>query len=207
MTNDKKILSLLKPATTITEVEYLCSKAKEQDITTICIPPLFIKKAKGFIGEANVKIATVIGFPFGYSAVEAKLAEIVLAILDGADEMDVVINLAALKNNDWQYLAHELNSILPIVKSKNKIIKIIIEAAELNNDELIKCCDLYGIAGVDSIVSATGFAKQDATIEQIQLIRNHLADAIKIVAAGNSISDKFADNLLDAGAAFIQTNE
>ena len=207
MTNDQKILSILKPATTIAEVESLCSKAKEQRVTTICIPPLFIKKAKEFVGEVNIKIATVIGFPFGYSAVEAKLAEIVLAILDGVDELDVVINLAALKNNDWQYLAHELNSILPIIKSKNKAIKIIIEAGELTDDEIMKCCDLYGIAGVDFIVSATGYSTHDVTVERIELIRKHLADAVKIIAAGNSINDKFADDLLAAGAALIQTNE
>ena len=207
MTNDQKILSLLQPTTTIAAIESLCSKAKAQGVKTICIPPLFIKKAKEFIGGNNIKIATVIGFPFGYSAVEAKLAEVVLAILDGVDDLDVVINLAALKNNDWQYLAHELNSILPIIKSKNKVIKIIIEAGALTDDEIIKCCDLYGIAGVDYIISATGFGSQNATVENIQLIRKHLAEAIKIIAAGNSINDNFADDLLAVGAAIIQTNE
>ena len=75
-----------------------------------------------------MKVATVIGFPFGYSAIEAKVAEVVLAIIDGADELDVVINISAIKNNDWKFLANELNAILPIVKSKGKVIKIIIES-------------------------------------------------------------------------------
>ena len=90
------------------------------------------KNCKESLSETDVKVATVIGFPFGYSAVEAKIAEIVLAMVDGADELDMVINLLALKNNDWQYLANEITHIMPVVKQKNKIIKIIIESRYFN---------------------------------------------------------------------------
>ncbi|MEO7047912.1 MAG: deoxyribose-phosphate aldolase [Ferruginibacter sp.] len=192
--------SFLQPTATIASIEKLCNEAKENNYAAVCIPPLFVKKAKLLLSNSPVKISTVVGFPFGYSAVEAKLAEIVLAILDGVDEMDVVINIAALKNNDWQYLAHELNAILPVVKSKQKAIKIIIEAGVLTDDEIIKCCDLYGIAGVDFLQTSTGFSKEENSVEKIKLIRKHLADAIGIKAIININNDTFAQELTEAGA-------
>jgi deoxyribose-phosphate aldolase len=203
--NSNIISSCLTPVTKLAEVERICAAAKENGFEGICVPPLFVKKAKGFIGEANIKLSTVIGFPFGYSAVEAKLAEIVLAIIDGADELDVVINIAALKNSDWQYLAHELNAILPVIKSKNKSIGIIPETGLLTDDEIINCCDLYGIAGVDAIITSTGYAARGASRETVKLIRQHLADAIQIVASGNVNDLIFAKDLLEKGAAFVQS--
>ncbi|MCP9751891.1 deoxyribose-phosphate aldolase [Ferruginibacter sp. HRS2-29] len=201
--NSNIIASITSPVTTLEVVEKICDGAKENNFPKICVPPLFIKKTKEFIGESNITLATVIGFPFGYSAVEAKLAEIVLAILDGADELDVVINIAALKNNDWQYLAHELNAILPVVKSKQKSIGIILETGLLTDDEITKCCDLYGIAGVDFIITSTGYSDRGASRETIKLIRKHLADAIQVVASGNVNDPIFAKGLLEEGAAFI----
>jgi deoxyribose-phosphate aldolase len=192
--------TILKPTTTIADVEKLCAEAIEYNFVAVCVPPLFVKKAKALCVNSAVKIATVIGFPFGYSAVEAKLAEVLLAIVDGADELDMVINIAALKNNDWQYLANELNAILPIVKSKQKVIKIIIESGILTDDEIIKCCDLYGIAGVDFMKTSTGYAEKGASVHAVALIRKHLTDAVKIKASGGIKTFSFAKELIDAGA-------
>ena len=192
--------SFLKPTATIADIVLLCNEANQYGFAAVCIPPLFVKKAKEFTAGANVKVATVIGFPFGYSAVEAKLAEIVLAIIDGADELDVVINIAALKNNDWQYLAHELNAILPVIKSKAKMIKVIIETTMLTQDEIIKCCDLYGIAAVDFLQTATGFANGDTAIADVKTIRRHLADAVNIKVSGNITNYTHARQLIEAGA-------
>jgi deoxyribose-phosphate aldolase len=192
--------TILKPTTTIADVEKLCAEAIEYSFAAVCVPPLFVKKAKALCANSSIKIATVIGFPFGYSAVEAKLAEVLLAIVDGADELDMVINIAALKNNDWQYLANELNAILPIVKSKQKVIKIIIESGILTDDEIIKCCDLYGIAGVDFMKTSTGYAEKGASVHAVALIRKHLADAVKIKASGGIRTFLFAKELIDAGA-------
>jgi deoxyribose-phosphate aldolase len=203
--NSNIISAILSPVTTVEQVEKICAAAKENGFPKICVPPLFIKKAKGFIGDSNIGLSTVIGFPFGYSAVEAKLAEIVLAIIDGADELDVVINIAALKNNDWQYLAHELNTILPVVKSKNKSIGIILETGLLTDDEIIKCCDLYGIAGVDLIITSTGYSSRGGSRETVLLIRKHLADSIPVVASGNVNEPIFAKDLLEKGAAFVSS--
>ena len=100
--------TVLKPGTLIADVEKLCAEAREYNFAAVCVPPLFIKKAKELTAGSTVKVATVIGFPFGYSAIEAKLAEMVLAIVDGADELDMVINISAIKNKDWQFLASEI---------------------------------------------------------------------------------------------------
>ena len=192
--------TVLKPTTTIADVEKLCAEAKQYQFAAVCVPPLFVKKAKELLNESTVKVATVVGFPFGYSAIEAKVAELVLAIIDGADELDMVINISAIKNNDWQFLASEINAILPIVKNKNKIIKIIIESGILTDDEIIKCCDLYGAAGVDFMKTSTGYAEKGATVEAVQLMRKHLADNIRIKASGGIKTYAFAKQLVAAGA-------
>lgn len=192
--------TILKPTTTIAEIEKLCNEAKQYGFAAVCVPPLFVKKAKELTLGTEVKVATVIGFPFGYSATEAKVAETVLAIIDGADELDMVINIAALKNNDWQYLAFELNMIMQVIRSKNKVIKIIIESGILTDDEIIKCCDLYGAAGVDFMKTSTGYAEKGASVHAVALMRRHLADAVKIKASGGIRTYAFAKELIDAGA-------
>jgi deoxyribose-phosphate aldolase len=192
--------TLLKPTALISDIEKLCKEAIEYQFAAVCVPPNFVKKAKTFLANSSVKIATVIGFPFGYSAVEAKLAEVVLAIVDGADELDIVVNISAIKNGDWQYLANELNHIMPIIKSKGKTIKVIIESGVLTEDEIIKCCELYGIAGIDYLKTSTGYAEKGATIEAVQLFKKHLPKNVQIKASGGIRDYAFAKLLVDAGA-------
>lgn len=192
--------TILKPTTLVADIETLCAEAIQYKFAAVCVPPLFVKKAAAILTGTGIKVATVIGFPFGYSAIEAKLAETVLAIVDGADELDMVINISALKNNDWQFLATEINTILPIVRKKDKLIKIIIETGLLTNEEIIKCCDLYGAAGVDFLKTSTGYAEKGATVEAVQLLRKHLADKIHIKASGGIKTYTFARQLIDAGA-------
>lgn len=198
--------SALKPTTLLADIELLCAEAVENKFPAVCVPPLFVQKAKEHTAGTNIKVATVIGFPFGYSATESKLAEILLAIVDGADEMDMVINITALKNNDWQYLANEINSINPIVKRKGKVLKVIIEAGLLSDEEIIKCCDIYGAAGIDFIQTSTGFTEKGASTETTALIRKHLAESVKIVAAGGIKTYSFAKELISAGADRISSS-
>lgn len=192
--------TILKPTTLLADVETICSEAIVNNMAAVCVPPMFVKQAKVLLAKTDVKVATVIGFPFGYSAVEAKLAEVLLAIVDGADELDMVINISALKNNDWQYLAREINTILPIVKSKKKALKVIIESGLLTDDEIIKCCDLYGMAEVDFVKTSTGYAETGATVHAVKLMRKHLANSINIKASGGIRTYSFAKELIKAGA-------
>ena len=192
--------TILKPTTLIADIEKLCAEARQYQFAAVCVPPPFIKLARHLLQGSAVKVATVIGFPFGYSAIEAKIAEIVLAMIDGADELDIVINLIALKNNDWQYLANEINHIMPVAKSKGKVVKIIIESGILTNDEIIKCCDIYGAAGIDYLKTSTGYAEKGASVEAVKLMRLHLADQVKIKASGGIRTYEFARQLVEAGS-------
>ena len=192
--------TVLKPTTLIADIEKLCSEAKQYQFAAVCVPPNFVKKAKLLTEGSPVKVTTVIGFPFGYSAVEAKIAEILLAMVDGADELDVVINISAIKNNDWVYLANEINHIMPIIRSRNKVIKIIIESGILTYEEIIKCCEIYGLAGIDYLKTSTGYAEKGATVEAVKLFRLHLPDNVQIKASGGIRDYVFAKQLIDAGA-------
>lgn len=192
--------TILKPTTLVSDIEKVCNEAKEYGFAAVCIPPPFVRKAKELLQGSPVKTATVIGFPFGYSAIEAKLAEVVLALVDGADELDIVINLIALKNNDWQYLANEINHLVPVIKEKGKVVKIIIESGVLTDDEIIKCCELYGAAGIDYLKTSTGYAEKGASVHAVRLFKKHLPPSVQIKASGGIRDYAFAKELIEAGA-------
>jgi deoxyribose-phosphate aldolase len=195
--------TILKPTCLVADIEKLCAEAKQYNFAAVCVPPNFVKLAKEQVAGSEVKVATVIGFPFGYSATEAKIAEIILAMVDGADELDVVANISAIKNGDWAAIADEINHILPIIRSKGKAVKIIIESGVLNNDEIVKCCDIYGIAGIDFLKTSTGYAEKGASVEAVQLFRKHLPDAVHIKASGGIRDYATAKQMIDAGATRI----
>jgi deoxyribose-phosphate aldolase len=198
--------SALKPGTVISDIESVCSVAVEYKFSTICIPPLFVKTAKNLTAETGIKVSTVIGFPFGYSAIEAKVAEIVLAIIDGADEIEMVINTSAVKNKDWQFLAAEINTVMPIVRGKGKAITVILETGLMSEPEIITACDVYGAAGVDFIKAGTGFIENEPAIEHIKLIRKHLAAPVGIKSAAAIKNYGFALDIIKAGAGRLCCN-
>ena len=195
--------TILKPTCLVSDIEKLCAEAKQYDFAAVCVPPNFVKLAKEKLAGSTVQVATVIGFPFGYSATEAKIAEIILAMVDGADELDVVANIAAIKNGDWSAIADEINHIMPIIRSKGKVIKIIIESGVLTDDEIIKCCDIYGIAGIDYLKTSTGYAEKGASVEAVKLFRKHLPDQVQIKASGGIRDYATAKLMIDAGATRI----
>lgn len=195
--------TLLKPTALVAGIERLCNEAVQYNFAAVCVPPPFIKTAKKLLENSTIKVATVIGFPFGYSAIEAKLAESLLAIVDGADELDMVINLIALKNNDWQYLANEINHIMPVVKQNNRVIKLIIESGVLTDEEIIRCCTLYSAAEVDFLKTSTGYAEKGASVHAVKLMRANLPAHIQIKASGGIKTYDFAKELVEAGAARI----
>ena len=195
--------TVLKPTCLVSDIEKLCAEAKQYDFAAVCVPPNFVKLAKQQVAGSDVKVATVIGFPFGYSATEAKIAEIILAMVDGADELDVVANISAIKNGDWAAIADEINHIMPIIRSKGKSVKIIIESGVLTDDEIIKCCDIYGIAGIDFLKTSTGYADKGASVEAVKLFRKHLPDSVNIKASGGIRDYETAKQMIDAGATRI----
>jgi deoxyribose-phosphate aldolase len=133
-------------------------------------------------------------------AIESKIAEAVLAIVDGADELDMVINLIALKNGEWEYLEKEINLILDLIRQREKLIKVIIETGVLTNEEIVQACALYGRAAVDFVKTSTGYAEKGASVEAVQLMRKHLPSTVKIKASGGIKTYEFAKQLIEAGA-------
>lgn len=198
--------TILKPTTLIADVDRLCAEARQYGFAAVCIPPPFVRRTRSLLEGSSVKTATVIGFPFGYSAIEAKVSETLLAIVDGADELDMVINLTALKNNDWAYLASEIGTMLPLVHGKQKVLKVIVESGVLSKEELIRCCELYGAAGIDYLKTSTGYAEQGATVEAVEIMRKHLPSSVRIKASGGIRNFAQAEAMIDAGADRIGTS-
>lgn len=198
--------TILKPLTTLEDVKKLCMEAVEHDFAAVCVPPPFVKLAKTFVGSTSTRVATVTGFPFGYSAIEAKVAETVLAIIDEADELDMVANLLAIRNGDWSYLEKEIATIMPLIRNKKRSIKVIIESGILLEEEIIRCCELYARYGVDFVKTSTGYAEKGASVEAVALMRKHLPAGIHIKASGGVRTFAFAKELIDAGATRIGTS-
>ncbi|SDE99345.1 deoxyribose-phosphate aldolase [Chitinophaga filiformis] len=198
--------TVLKPTTTLEDIKKLCMEAVEYDFAAVCIPPPFVKLAKTFVGSTTTRVATVTGFPFGYSAIEAKVAETVLAIVDEADEIDMVANILAIRNKDWDYVEKEIATIMPIIRNHNKAIKVIIESGILLEEEIVQCCQLYAKYQVDFVKTSTGYAEKGATVAAVQLMRANLPANIQIKASGGIRTFAFAKELIDAGATRIGTS-
>ncbi len=195
--------TILKPTTTLEDIKKCCMEAVEYDFAAVCVPPPFVKIAKTFVGGTPTKVATVTGFPFGYSAIEAKVAETVLTIIDEADEVDMVVNILAIRNGDWTYLEKEIATIMPLVRNRQRLIKVIIESGILLEEEIIRCCELYARYGVDFVKTSTGYAEKGASVEAVALMRKHLPANIQIKASGGIRTFAFAQELIAAGATRI----
>lgn len=190
----------LKKDARLNEIEKLCKEAIKNRFASVCVPPYYIKTAAELVKDSEVKVCTVIGFPFGYCSYTAKAAEMRQAMEDGANELDVVINLAALKNQDFEYLEKEMKTIMRVAKSNFAVLKLIIETGLLTKKEIVQCCELYGGFEVDFIKTSTGFIEEGATVETVQLLRKHLPEEIQIKASGGIRNLKAAKSLLNAGA-------
>lgn len=192
--------TILKPTTTLAEIEKVCEEALEYGFAAVCVPPYYVRDASQVLEKRKVKLATVIGFPFGYSHYKAKRKEIKEAIKDGAEELDMVMNIAAFKSNDMAYLEKEIEEITNVIKENGCVLKVIIESGVLTNDEIIKCCELYKHFPVDYMKTSTGYADKGASVEAIEIMRKHLPSSIHIKASGGIRTYEFARQLVDAGA-------
>ncbi len=192
--------TILKATTTLDDVKKVCAEARQYHFAAVCIPPPFVRNAVTILNESSVKVATVIGFPFGYSVSKAKVFEMQQAIQDGADEIDVVINLIALKSGQWSYLENEMKWLVEAAHKNERLIKVIIESGVLSTEEIIECCKIYSALNVDFLKTSTGYAEKGASVEAVQIMRAHLPEHIKIKASGGIRDYEFAKKLVDAGA-------
>lgn len=192
--------TILKQTTTTEDVIKVCTEAKTYSFAAVCIPPVYVKEAVKALSGSPVKVATVIGFPFGYTYTEAKAREAENAVDEGANELDMVMNVTALKNKDYKGIELEVKAILDITRAKGAALKVIIESGVLTDDEIIRCCEIYRQFDIDFLKTSTGYAEKGATVQAVQLLRAHLPSSIQIKASGGIRTYDFAKSLVDAGA-------
>lgn len=195
--------TLLKPDASEKEVKKLCSEAKEHGFAAVCVPPYFVRKCKLWLKDTGVKVATVVGFPLGYTHTPAKVEEARRAIDEGADEIDMVINIIALKAGDMNYLKNELTSVATITQLRGGKLKVILETGLLTEKEIVTACELCKEMTVDFVKTSTGYVQPGATIEVVKLLRSHLPKSIKIKASGGIRDKELAEQLIKAGAERI----
>jgi deoxyribose-phosphate aldolase len=192
--------TILKPTTALKDVQTVCEEAITYRFAAVCIPPYYVADARKLLSDEGPALATVVGFPFGYSHFEAKTAETARALQDGADEIDLVINLAAFRNNDLAYLEEEIAAVSAAVAEGNGLLKVIIESGILEEEEIIRCCQLYSRFPVHFLKTSTGYAEKGASVEAVRLMRAHLPAHIGIKASGGIRTYAFAQELVQAGA-------
>ena len=195
--------TLLKQTATMKDIEKICDDAIANNTASVCIPPVYVKQAKDYV-KGKMKICTVIGFPNGYNTTSTKVFETAQAVKDGADEIDMVINIGKVKENNYEYISNEINKIKEACNGK--LLKVIIETCLLTEDEKIKLCEVVSNSKADYIKTSTGFSTAGATLEDIILFKNHVKNGKKIKAAGGIKDFQDAQKFIEAGADRLGTS-
>lgn len=195
--------TLLTQTATWEEIRQICDDGIAYGTASVCIPPSYVKQAKEYVGE-RVAVCTVIGFPNGYQTMAVKEFETKDAIANGADEIDMVINLGWLKDGKYDLIEQEIRTLK--AACGDRILKVIIETCLLTDAEKIKMCEAVTNAGADFIKTSTGFSKAGATFEDIALFAKHIGPNVKMKAAGGISSFADAEKFLELGASRLGTS-
>lgn len=195
--------TLLLQTATWEEIKAICDDGIKYKTASVCIPPCYVKQAKDYVGE-DCKICTVIGFPNGNQTALVKILETKTAIMEGADEIDMVINIGMLKAKEYQYVLREIKDIKSVCG--DRILKVIIETCLLTEEEKIKMCEIVTESGADFIKTSTGFSTAGATFADIELFAKHVGPNVKIKAAGGISSMDDAEKFIELGASRLGTS-
>lgn len=188
--------TLLKPVATWEQIVELCDEAVKYHTASVCIPPNYIARVKEKYGD-NLPIATVIGFPLGYEVTSAKVEETKAALNDGADEIDMVINISDVKNGDYQKVQDEIAALKTVCGEK--ILKVIVETCYLTEEEKVAMCKAVTNAKADYIKTSTGFGSAGATIDDVKLFKANIGPDVKIKAAGGIRTKEDMESYIEAG--------
>ena len=204
----KEILSyvdhtLLSQTATWEEIKAICDDGIRYGCASVCIPPSYVKEASEY-SDGRIKICTVIGFPNGYNTTKVKCFEAFDAVENGADEIDMVINIGMLKDKKYDELLYEISEVKKACKGK--LLKVIIETCLLTEEEKVKMCEIVSKSGADFIKTSTGFSTGGATREDIKLFSENVERHLKIKAAGGISSIKDAEDMLSLGAERLGTS-
>ncbi len=195
--------TLLNQAATWDEIRAICDDGIRYQTASVCIPASYVRQAKDYVGD-RLKICTVIGFPNGYSTTAVKCFEAADAVANGADEIDMVINIGWVKDKKYDELLQEIRQIKEACAGR--LLKVIIETCLLTDEEKIKMCEIVSASGADYIKTSTGFSTGGATKEDVALFAAHVADHVKIKAAGGISSIQDAEDFINLGASRLGTS-
>lgn len=195
--------TLLAQTSTWKQIKGICDDGIKYHTASVCIPPCYVKKAKKYVGD-NLKICTVIGFPNGYNTTAVKVYETKRAIKDGADEVDMVINIGLVKSRSWKQVLSEIKAVRKA--SEGKVLKVIIETCLLTDAEKKKMCEIVTESGADFIKTSTGFSKAGATREDIKLFSENIGPNVKMKAAGGISSIEDAEDFIKLGCERLGTS-
>ncbi len=195
--------TLLKAYATWEEICVLCDESIKYQTASVCVPPNYIKRIYDTYGD-KLNICTVIGFPLGYSTTEAKIAECKQALKDGANEIDMVINISDVKNKDFKNVENEIRTIKET--AGDHILKVIVETCYLTEEEKIEMCHAVTNGGADYIKTSTGFGTGGATIEDVMLFKKHIGKNVKIKASGGIKTINDMEAFIDAGCSRLGTS-
>lgn len=203
MMNPAKLIdhTLLKPAATRAEIKQLCAEARQYGFCSVCVNPYWVAFAKQELQGSGVKVCTVIGFALGATTSAAKAFEAEDAVKNGADELDMVINLGALKSQDYKAVLQDMEAVRNACKGK--ILKVIIETSQLTEEEKVKACELAAQAGADFVKTSTGFNGGGATVQDVALMRKSVPATMQVKASGGIRTRADFDAMTAAGATRI----
>jgi len=195
----------VRPIATDADIKRLCDEAVKHGFCAVCVQPYFVRLASRLLAnESGVKVCTVVGFPFGTNVTDVKVFEVRKAIEDGAEELDVVMNISAVKSGNYAYLEEELNKIMSV--AEDTVIKLIIETGYLTVEEMKKVCDIAVKAGVDYIKTCTGFGPRGVSLDDVRLIKEFTGGKVGIKASGGIRTYEQAVSLIEAGATRLGTS-
>lgn len=198
--------TLLKPDMTFADVDRLIEEAVKHNFAAVCVPPFFGQHVVQQLEDTDVKVATVVGFPMGYSPTSAKVEEVKNCIDKGVDEIDAVVNIAAIKNGKWSFVTNDIKSVATSAHLQAKVIKLILETSLLTEDELKKALEICVAAEVDYVKTSTGFNGQGVNLDVLKQMRALLPETIRLKASGGIRTREFALALVEAGANRIGTS-
>ena len=204
--------TILKANATQSDIEKLCEEAKEYNFASVCVNPYWVPLASNLLKNSTVKVCTVIGFPLGATSSESKASETEIAILQGADEVDMVINVGAMKNNQTDIVEKDILSVVNSARktgkaqNKNITVKVILETCYLTKDEIKNACLCAKNAGADFVKTSTGFGTGGATVEDVKLMKETVGSSMEVKASGGIRDYETAIKMIEAGATRLGTS-
>ncbi|HJO95603.1 MAG TPA: deoxyribose-phosphate aldolase [Victivallales bacterium] len=210
ITNPKEVAkyidhTVLKADSTVADVEKICKEADEYQFASVCINPYYVPLACSLLIDSAVNVCTVVGFPLGATTKESKAMEAIKAVADGADEVDMVLNVSAMKSGNYDYVEEDVRLVVNSVP-EYICVKVILETCYLTDEEIAKASELSMNAGADFVKTSTGFGTGGATVEAVKIMKSVVGDKLEIKASGAVRDFKTAVAMIDAGATRLGTS-